>query len=220
MRLFLSSWYIRPGRQPAALRPVAGRARAGIVLNALDQFGDTRSRDLDREASTLADLGYACEELDLREYFSRPSELAARIRDLDLVWALGGNSFVLARAMVRAGFQAAVRERLSDPSFVYGGYSAGSCVAGPDLEGIQLVDDPATIPEGYSPDVAPEAMGLVPFRILPHWRSDHHESEAIERVAGFLSNAGREFRCLRDGQAFVVEGDSVRLCDMDESDSG
>lgn len=216
MRLVLSSWYLRPGQRPSALRPMAGRGRAGIVLNALDQFGAARVRDLDRESRTLADLGYISTELDLREYFAAPSRLSDRLADVDLVWAVGGNAFVLARAMAQSGFAAAVRDRLADSTFVYGGYSAGSCVAGPDLAGIELVDDPEVMPDGYRPQTKAAGLGLVPDRILPHWRSDHPESEAIERAAASLSKAGEEYRCLRDGQALVVDGSSMSLCDLDE----
>lgn len=214
MRLFLSSWYLRPGQRFEALRPTAGRGRAGIVLNALDQFGETRASNLRRECGPLESLGYACEELDLREYFASPETLPDRLRSLDLVWAVGGNTFVLTRAMVQAGFQPAVRERLADDEFVYGGYSAGVCAAAPDLDGIQLVDDPSVVPSGYATDVEPSGLGLVPFRILPHWRSGHAESDLIDRAEEYLAEAGLEYRCLRDGQAFVVEGDEVVLHDL------
>jgi hypothetical protein len=54
---------------------------------------------------------------------------------------------------------------------VYGGYSAGTCVTTPGLEGIHLMDDPEVIPHGYLKDVPPRTLQLVPWRIVPHWRS-------------------------------------------------
>ena len=214
MRLFLSSWYLRPEQRFEALRPRSGRGRAGVVLNARDELGANRVRSVDREYGRLESLGYTCEDLDLREYFDAPQTLPGRLRDLDLVWAVGGNSFVLARAMVRSGFYPALRERLADDDFIYGGYSAGVCVMTPDLEGIHLVDDPAVLPDGYLPDVEPAGAGLVPFRILPHWRSGHLESELIDKAEAYLAAAGLEYRCLRDGQAFVVTDDDVELVDL------
>jgi dipeptidase E len=215
MRLFLSSWYLRDGQRPFALRPSDGTGRAGIVFNALDAFGPTRDRILDRERRPLEELGYACEELDLRRYFGAADALAGRLDALDLVWAVGGNSFVLARAMVASGFVDTVRARLADPTFVYGGYSAGSVVAGPDLAGIDHVDEPTAIPDGYPSDAEPACMGLISFRILPHWRSDHPESAAIDRAEAHLSEKGLDYRCLRDGQAFGVADGVVELCDLD-----
>jgi dipeptidase E len=215
MRLFLSSWYLRPGQRPGALRPADGTGRAGVVLNALDEFGSTRDHNIDRERRPLEDLGYSCEELDLRRYFDEPAALLDRMDAIDLVWAVGGNSFVLARAMVASGFVDAVRTRLADPTFVYGGYSAGACLAGPDLAGIDLVDRPTVIPDGYPRRAEPRGMGLVPFRILPHWRSDHPESAAIDRVEADLSAKGLEYRCLHDGEAFIVTDDAVDVCRLD-----
>jgi dipeptidase E len=215
MRLFLSSWYLRDDQRPSALRPVDGAGRAGIVLNALDEFGSTRDRGIGRERRPLEDLGYACEELDLRHYFDAPDALVERLGTLDLVWAVGGNSFVLARAMAASGFIDAAQARLADPAFVYGGYSAGSCLAGPDLAGIDLVDDPTVIPDGYPRDVEPRCLGLITFRILPHWRSDHPESAAIDRAESDLRDKGLDYRCLHDGQAFIVSDGSVELCQLD-----
>jgi dipeptidase E len=214
MRLFFSSWYLRVGQRLELLRPVGGTGRAGVVLNALDEYAATRETNLGREVSRLEELGYACEELDLRTYFDAPDRLAERLGDLDLLWAVGGNVFVLARAMSAAGFGPVVRERLDDPDFVYGGYSAGACVAGPDLAGLDLVDDVEAVPDGYPADVEPSGLDLVPFRVLPHWRSDHPESGRVEHADAYLSAAGLDYRRLRDGQALAIDGERVTRIDL------
>ena len=204
MRLLLSSWFLAPESRPPVLPSALHTGRAGIVLNALDEYGRTRDRDYGRESQTLETYGYSCEELDLRDYFSSAEELPKRLADLDLVWALGGNAFVLARAMTQAGFRDALQEQAHRPEFTYGGYSAGACVAGPDLQGIDLIDDPAVLPEGYPPATAPECLRLVPYRIVPHWRSEHHDAEGAERAAAHLAERGLQHRCLRDGEAVNV----------------
>jgi dipeptidase E len=204
MRLLLSSWFLTLDSRPPALPSVLRTGRAGIVLNALDEYGRSRARDYARENRTFETFGYSCEELDLRDYFSAPRELPKRLADLDLVWALGGNAFVLARAMTRAEFRDALQEQLHRPEFTYGGYSAGACVAGPDLQGIDLMDDPTVLPEGYPPTTEPECLRLVPYRIVPHWRSEHHEAEGAERAATHLAENGLPYRCLRDGEAVNV----------------
>jgi dipeptidase E len=206
MRLLLSSWFLTPDNRPSALPATLtnGTARAGIVLNALDQLGGSRNRDYARERHTLETFGYSCEELDLRDYFSAPDELAKRLADLHLVWAMGGNAFVLARAVTQARLGEALRAQLDRPDFTYGGYSAGACVAGPDLRGIDLIDDPNVVPERYPTETAPECLGLVPFRIVPHWRSDHPETEGAERAATHLAQHGLAHRCLRDGDVLSI----------------
>ncbi|MFI6874895.1 Type 1 glutamine amidotransferase-like domain-containing protein [Streptomyces sp. NPDC050400] len=205
MQLLLSSWFLTPASLPLALPPPFGGGRAGIVLNALDQYGPTRGRDYGREALTLESLGYTSEELDLREYFRAPQELHRRLAGLDLVWVLGGNAFVLARAMNQARFGKALAVQAPRPEFVYGGYSAGACVAGPDLQGIELIDDPAVLPEGYCETAVPQCLGLVADRIVPHWRSEHPDAEGAERAAKYLNERGLQYRCLRDGETMYVD---------------
>jgi dipeptidase E len=204
MRLLLSSWFLTPDTRPSALPTTLRTGRAGIVLNALDQHGHARARDYARERRTLETFGYSCEELDLRDYFSSPKELPQRIADVDLVWALGGNAFVLARAMTQADVRGALQEQLHRPEFTYGGYSAGACVAGPDLQGIDLIDDPNILPGGFPPTTASECLGLVPYRIVPHWRSAHPETEGAERAAAHLAGSGLPHRCLRDGDVVNI----------------
>lgn len=204
MRLLLSSQALPPARCPAVLAPRSAPARAGLVLNALDELGSGRGGDLDREVRTWESFGYTCEELDLREYFADRAGLDARLATLDLVWVFGGNTFVLARAIGRSGFADLMREHLRRPEFGYGGYSAGACVAGPDLRGIELMDDPHVLPDGYSPSMRPRCLELVPFRIVPHWRCGDPPSADAERADRFLTEAGLEHRCLRDGEFLAV----------------
>lgn len=204
MKLYLSSY--RLAADTSLLRELAssGRRRAGIVFNACDAWGARRLHNWNREADDLAELGFRAEELDLRAYFGREQELGDRLTGLDLVWAVGGNSFVLARAMEASGFRRLAVPLIRSGQLGYAGYSAGSCVATPDLQGIELMDDPDVIPDGY-PEVGPVCLGLVPFRIVPHWRSDHPEAPAAEIAAAHLAELGLPFRALPDGQAITID---------------
>ncbi|MGY4920075.1 Type 1 glutamine amidotransferase-like domain-containing protein [Streptomyces sp. 900116325] len=94
--------------------------------------------------------------------------------------------------------------QLHRPEFTYGGYSAGACVAGPDLQVIYLIDDPTVLPESYPPTTAPECLCLVPYRIVPHRRSEHRDAEGAERAAAHLAERGLSHHCLRDGEAVNV----------------
>ena len=209
MKLYLSSYRI--GTDRSALAELAGPpGRAGIVFNALDGFAD-RLRIFAREWDDLSSLGFECEELDLRSYFDDLEGLSDRLSHLQFLWVVGGNTFVLARAMAQTRLGEALHGPLSEGRLIYGGYSAGSCVATPDLEGIQLMDDPAVIPLGYSENVAPLTLHLVPWRIVPHWRSDHPESADAEKAVEYLRQSGLDFRTLRDGEALIVANGETRI---------
>jgi dipeptidase E len=205
MRVYLSSFQLGAGS--TVLRASRDDAQAALVMNALDPWPDARSRHGPLQVEALTGLGYRVSELDLRDYFHRPGALAERLDSVDLVWATGGNAFVLARAMTRAGFGSALRPRLETGRLTYAGYSAGACVAGPDLRGIDLMDQPSALPAGYDEQMEPDCLGLVPFRVVPHWRSDHRESADAERAAEFLARTGLEHRCLSDGQVLYHDDD-------------
>ncbi|WP_255948830.1 Type 1 glutamine amidotransferase-like domain-containing protein [Streptomyces odontomachi] len=244
MELLLSSYVLTGVQRPRMLPATTVTGRAGIILNALDQYGATRDYALVREQKTLASWGYRAEELDLRAYFASPDSpdapgsseslsssgapsspgstgpsgpsgspdaLAARLAGLDMVWALGGNVFVLARAMHAAGFHAALQRQSGRAEFVYGGYSAGACVAGPDLQGLGFVDDEEIVPPGYPAAARPVSLGLVPFRIVPHWQSDHPDASAVDAAVAWLGQAGLEHRCLRDGEVVTRDGAVIAL---------
>jgi dipeptidase E len=177
-----------------------------MVFNACDPFED-RLRVYEREAEDLRGLDLAPEELDLRRYFDQPESLRSRLAALDVVWVVGGNAFVLARAMTATRFALAARELVGSGTLVYAGYSAGACVAGPDLEGIALMDEPDALPSGYQASMPPTTLGWVPWRIVPHWRSDHPEAPGAERAAEHLKARGLAYRALRDGEVIVVDGE-------------
>ena len=207
--LYLSSY--RLGSDPAAIVATQVDARAGLVFNAHDGY-PSRLRTWDDECADITALGYACEELDLRDYWAAPpGDLTKTLARLELVWVVGGNTFVLAKAMTLAGFGVALVDARQLGNLSYGGYSAGSCVVGPDLVGIDLMDEPDLVPDGYPADAEAAGLALVPFRIVPHVDSDHEESGLAAVALAHLERTGLAFRPLRDGQALVVRDGAVSV---------
>lgn len=207
MRLYLSSF--RLGTNPTALLDLLqGETRAALIANADDDKEPVdRASSLKRELDDLLSLGLDPFELDLRDYFDRPvTDLAGRMSEAALIWIRGGNTFVLRRALRQSGAEILIRELLRDDAVVYGGYSAGGVVLTPSLRGCELVDDPLAVPERYSVDVIWEGLGILDVAFVPHYRSDHPESQATDRVIEFLVRDHRPFIALRDGEALVVDG--------------
>ena len=197
MRLYLSSY--RMGDRAGALLALLGSGkRAAIVANALDNISPS-ARKIYREEvydprAELGSLGIAAEELDLRQYFGREPALADTLSNFDLVWVLGGNAFVLRRAMRQSGFDTVIGGMLDRDAIVYGGFSAGAVVAGPSLRGFEIMDDPLEFPAGYAPTPVWEGLGLVDFSIVPHHRSAHPEAPAAEKMARHLAQRRIEHR--------------------------
>jgi dipeptidase E len=210
MKLYLSSYQL--GREPGRLRELAGHgARAAIIMNATDVFGDERRPEYRAKyIAALGELGFDGFELDLREFFFTPSRLPASLEGVGLLWVVGGNTFVLRRAMRLSGLDAWLPRQLRENQIVYGGFSAGACVAQTSLHGLHLADDPATLPAGYPPsDTIWEGLGLIDFHIVPHYRSPHPESALMEAVVAYHKAHAQPYRTLADGGVIIVDGANV-----------
>lgn len=209
MRLYLSSF--RLGSHADTLIDIAGRgARALVVANAIDHYTPVeRHQGVAAEIAALAALGFTASELDLRRYWGDAPGVKACLDGCDLVWARGGNPFLLLRALIGTGCDALIREGLLADSFVYGGYSAGVSVLSPTLRGIELIDDPDVLPKEYAGREPPpwDGLGIIPYAVAPHYRSDHPESPLIEQIVHYYIEHHILFRALRDGQVIVVRGD-------------
>jgi dipeptidase E len=204
MKLYLSSYRI--GRRGADLAGLLeGHKRVAVIRNALDFSTDAERlrAGREREIASLTDLGITAEELDLRKYFGTPHELRRTLHDFAGVWVVGGNTFLLRRAMALSGLDAMLRERAEDREFVYAGYSAGACVLAPSLRGIHLADEPTRVASGYPEAVPWDGLGLIPFAIVPHYRSDHPESPLMEAVVSYFVEHGVPFITLRDGDVYI-----------------
>lgn len=87
---------------------------------------------------------------------------------------------------------------------LYGGYSAGVCILGPTLRGLDIVDRPSEKPYGDYRTIW-EGLGILGYVIVPHFESDHPESEASGRVVAFLEQHKIPFKPLRDGEVIIID---------------
>ena len=205
VRLYLSSYQL--GSDPQALVNLLGpNKHAAIIANAMDLYPSPgREPRVRYQASALAKLGCAAEELDLRQYFGRPG-LAEKLTEFGLIWVHGGNSFVLKRAFEQSGFDQLLKAMLERNAVVYGGFSAALMMVMPTMRGIELCDDPVTVPEGYKSEFSQDSLGLIEYSIVPHYRSEHPESHLMEAVVEYMEQHRLPYRVLRDGEAIVVDG--------------
>lgn len=205
MQLYLSSY--RLGDRASTLRAMASGDVAVVIANALDYSEDlARKEDATaREIGELAHLGFSARELDLRSYFGQPSALRELLENVALIWVVGGNAFLLRRAMQRSGLDAYLTSHRSDPSLVYAGYSAGAIVVTPTLRGIELVDSPTALAHGYDPAIVWDGVGLLPYSLAPHYRSAHPESRRMDAVVDYFIANRLPFKALRDGDVIIHE---------------
>lgn len=200
MKLYLSSF--RLGNNPEQLvELLSSKKKAAVIANAIDEATEqVRKLGVERELNDFHSLGLSAEEFDLRDYFGKKEELKKQLNQYGLVWIRGGNTFVLRRAMDESGFDEALKEKRTDKDFVYAGYSAAICVLAPTLKGVELVDDPHSVPVGYKPEIIWDGLGFLNYSIAPHYRSDHPESPAVEKLVEYFIQQKMLFKALHDGE--------------------
>jgi dipeptidase E len=211
--MYLSSF--RLGTEPTHLVRLAGdAARVAVIANAIDnEPPEARGGKVTDECAALRQLGLTPSEVDLRRYFDAPGgAIAADLASFDAVWVRGGNVFVLRHALAASGADTVLVELLGADRLVYAGYSAGPCVLGPSLDGLEEVDDPTAVESAYGATATCTGLGVLDQRIVPHVESPTHpESAALDDVAARYATRGVAHFRLRDGQALVIDGGASKL---------
>ena len=119
----------------------------------------------------------------------------------DVIFVDGGNTFYLLQEVKKNGFDKAIHEYLNKDLGVYVGVSAGTVLAGPDIDFVADWDDRTMAPELKSTI----ALGLVETAYSPHYTDA--EAEILEKLRDRYSYPIKK---LRDGKAILVNGSSAR----------
>jgi dipeptidase E len=212
MRLYLSSY--KYGNNPHRFFELIGdkKVKIAVIANAADLYLEHEIEErVEKDIAYFYENGYESERLDLRDYFGNKDELDEELQEYGAVWVRGANVFVLRRAFAQSGFETIIRRRLEEDSIVYGGYSAGACVMGDTLHGIELCDDAYTVPSGYDEQIIWDGLGILPYAIAPHYDSDHPESEFIDEIVAYFYENDIPHEKLRDGEAIVINGETEEI---------
>jgi dipeptidase E len=221
MRLYLSSYRLGGG-VPFLKALVREGGRVGIIENALDHIPaperiDYKSR-IYESAAEFRSLGFDVVDLDLRDYFGSAASLRRHIAGLDLIWAVGGNAFILRKAMTQSGLDLILRSGLPEDTLAYGGFSAGAVVLAPSLKGIEMIDDPHLSVAEYEDEPIWDGLGILDFVIVPHYRSAHRESPLAEELVSHYQRSDTPHLALSDGEVFVIDGDYRAIIDSSGRD--
>ena len=204
MKLHLSSF--RLGDKTAEFKSLfSENKKVALVMNAIDLNDENeRTEKMQREVVDLRSIGLLPEEVDLRRYFGKESELRSKFTEFGGVWVRGGNTFVLRRAFKYSGFDTILLEKNKEKNFVYSGYSAGICILSPTLKGIDLCDEPTLVPSNYNKDTIWEGLGIIDYSLAPHYKSDHPETELIEKSVEYFIAHNMPYKTLKDGEVIIT----------------
>ena len=207
MKFYLSSYKL--GNKIAKLKELipAENKKTAYISNALD-FSDDLERRKKSEQSDIEELkglNLETEMVDLRNYFDKQEELEKKLAEFGVIWVRGGNLFVLRQAMKLSGFDNVLKNLVKENNILYGGYSAGVCVLAPTLKGMDIIDDLNVKPYGDQLEVVWDGLGILNYSVVPHYKSDHPESENAGKVIEYMIENKILFKVLKDGEVIIIE---------------
>jgi dipeptidase E len=56
-----------------------------------------------------------------------------------------------------------------------------------------------------------DGLGLIDYSFAPHYRSNHPESEMVEKAVGYMKNKHMSFKTLQDGEVVIDDVDKMPL---------
>jgi len=142
---------------------------------------------------------YDVEEIDIEG--KTKTELRKILKNKNIIFVAGGNTFYLLKAVRESGFDVVVKEALKRGS-VYAGSSAGSYICCPTIE-------VTTWKHGDSNLCGLKnlkAMNLVPFLIKAHYEPKHKKD-----IQKGIASTKYPVKILTDKQALFVDGKDVWL---------
>ena len=214
MRLFLTSHDLGNYKEEL-LRLVTG-SKTLLISNARDYYPpEKRFSDIQEKIGVLTAAGFDVEELDLKDYFGKPDSLRAKIDTFapNLIFAVGGNTFLLSTAFYLSGFDKLVKDDLAQDKYVYGGNSAGAMVTVKTLRfyGHDHLS-PEVVKDIYDVDAVLDGLNLIDGYIIAHADAPQH-LETTKMYVKRIEDAGEKPIILNQTGAYIVNGDSVILYD-------
>lgn len=180
------------------------KMRVAFITTAANPYQNKPWMEEDR--TKLIELGFTVFDLDLNG--KTRSELSNVLNDTDIVFVAGGNTFYLLEKARESGFDILIK-KLVDHGVWYVGSSAGSVIAGPDIEPVAIFDDPKQAnlktTKGFS---------LVNFVVLPHFGKPKYGANHKNIMEQFGSTY--TLVPLKDTQALFIHDEQYQFIDRTE----
>jgi len=154
---------------------------------------------LEKENRIMGEIGLDVENIDIEG--KTEDELRMLLKNKDVIYIQGGNSFYLLKHVRASGFDKVAKE-LIGKGVIYVGVSAGSYIACPTIEMATWKPQDKNI-VGLT-DLT--ALNLVPFLISVHYRPKY---KGILKEA--VAKAKYPVRILTDDQALLIRNGEVKL---------
>ena len=203
MKLYLSSYKL--GDKEGEIKKwidVNGN-KIALIPNSRDIYedGERKMSGINKDSEQLKEIGFDVSIISLKDYFGKYDKLVEDLKDYKAFYVIGGNSFVLRKAMQLSGFDTFLKNIKNKEDYLYVGYSAGICVLAPNMDGLQLVDEPVN--PYNDDDVIYDGISLIDYLPLPHYKSNHPETELIDKSVKYCNDKNIKYKTLSDGDVII-----------------
>ncbi len=200
MKLYLSSMSPVNKAELLKLLPDGHDLSVTIVPNAWDIYPKERKElEVNNCVASFKKYGFKTSILDLTN--SDKQAVEQSLKDANLVWVMGGNTFYLNFYAQKSGFGEFLKKRLNE-NLVYGGESAGAVLVGSTLHGIEHLDDPKLAPE-----IAWDGVGLLDYGLIPHWGWEKY-GEYLAKAKTEMEKHGKVATIDNDEALVIIDGQS------------
>lgn len=205
MKLYLSSYKL--GNDTSYLKEWLKENDNKILMisNSKDYkpFDDEEKEKLEYNVKLLEEVGFNVTLLDLRKYFNDNEKLLEDIKEYKAFFVRGGNVFVLRKAMNLSGFDKYLINNRENDNILYIGESAGTCVLGKTLNGLDILDGPINV---YNRDsVMYEGVGLLDFTIVPHYKSEYIGIKIVDDTVEYMEKHNIKYKTIKDGEVIILD---------------
>lgn len=173
-------------------------------------FHDRNRSNMDwqiKNRASLVSTGFNLTDYDISG--KSQEDIERDLAKYETMYIEGGNSFYLLQESQKNGFGEYVKSRV-DHGLIYISTSAGSVIAGPDIEPVSRIEQTSLAPELNGT----KGYGLIDSVIMPHWGSE--EKRAFYENFRFKKIYNEEFRyiLLSDKQYLEVKDNFYRIVDV------
>ena len=199
MKLLLTSGGItNPSIKDALVSLVRKTPRAtkiGFIPTAMNSANGNKDWFID-QLTNLREYGYTW--IDIVDPSAPGVNWRARLREVDVIFVSGGNTFHLLDQFRKTGFDRWLNQAVKEK--VYVGVSAGTIIATPTIDIASLPPSDPNLPQLENL----RALRFVPFEIEPH--CDNARFSSVEFYSKTRNNA---VYALDDNSAVRINGDKI-----------
>lgn len=201
MRLLLTSCAGKVIGKTLTFLPKAPRDCKIICIPTAANGEDGDKQWLADELNDMRSIGFDLTMFELED--KTEIDLARAIKDADIVYLTGGNTFYLLGQMRACNFEKVIREFLARGG-LYIGSSASTIAACPDINYVRSMDDPSKAPSLTDT----RGLHLVDFYVMVHMDNTSFAQKANDKIKE-MKLGPVPVLCLNDDQAIFVDGQST-----------